>query len=177
MPPSTPRPRPTTSTGPDGTRPAAARPVSPPTVRIPPARPMPPARAPQRPQTPAPAATTPAKAPPPQAPPSAPDPQTAVEDTPIFQLRQPVQVHSALLGETIAFVANDVLAEPLRQQGPVPYMSREIVQLSRIRFHTAPADWPARLRLIHEAKQLFGGTIIEYSPPAVTAKEAQPEQT
>ncbi len=98
---------------------------------------------------------------------------TAVEDTPIFRLRTPVKVHASLLDNaTIYFVANDVLAEPLRQQGCVPYTSREIVQLSHIRFHTPPAEWEARLRLIHEAKQLFNGTLLELTPPAFTSKRS-----
>jgi hypothetical protein len=85
-----------------------------------------------------------------------------LEDTPIFQLRQPVTVHSAILDETISLVANDVLAEPLRQQGHLAYTSREIVHLQAALALFTPDQRAARLRQIHEAKRVFSGILGDY---------------
>lgn len=89
-----------------------------------------------------------------------------MEDTPIHQLRQPLEVHSAVLGESLSLAANEGQADPLREQGRVVYTSSEIVHLQAALALFALDQRIARLRLIHEAKRLFAGTVIAYARDA-----------
>jgi hypothetical protein len=107
------------------------------------------------------------------APPPALAPDEAQQDTPIFTLRQPLKIQSAVLGEVIFLAANAAMAEPLRQAGHIVYTAREIHHLQAVLAAVPPDRIPDRLRLLHESKRATGGTIIETG----TATPAPPPAT
>jgi hypothetical protein len=113
------------------------------------------------------------------APPPALPPDEASQDTPIFKLRQPLKIQSAVLGEVIYLAANDAIAEPLRQAGPIVYTARESHHLQAVLATVPPDQIPERLRLLHEAKRATGGTIIENgtaTPASPTASSPPGDQ-
>ena len=96
----------------------------------------------------------------PSRPEAPPDHLADLLDTPIHKLTAPLPVESSILGDTIFLVADDYQAATVRARGGVPYTSEEIAVLWELYRSIPPETWPARLRLIHEAKRRFGGSIL-----------------
>ena len=88
------------------------------------------------------------------------DPLADLLQTPIRHLTAPLAVASSVLADTIYLVANDAQAASVRATGGVPYRPEEIDVLWALYQVTSPEAWGENLRLIHEAKRRFDGTII-----------------
>lgn len=88
------------------------------------------------------------------------DPLADLLRIPIRKLTAPLPVASSILGCTIHLVANDTQAAAVRVQGGIPYTADEIDVLWALHQTTSPEAWGDNLRLIHEAKRRFAGTVI-----------------
>jgi hypothetical protein len=64
------------------------------------------------------------------------------------------------LDGTIFLVANDDQAALVRATGGVPFAPEEIDVLWALYQVSAPEAWRENLRLVHEAKRRFDGTVI-----------------
>ncbi len=94
-----------------------------------------------------------------------PDPLADLLATPLRDLKAPLPVDSAILGERIYFVANDHQAATVRGQGGVAYTPAEVEILWELHQAVAPEVWGRRLKLIHEAKLRFEGAILRPEEP------------
>lgn len=79
---------------------------------------------------------------------------------PICDLIAPLPLESSVLDETVFFVANAHQAATVRANGGIPYTPEEVDVLWALYQVTNPEAWREHLRLIHEAKRRFSGTII-----------------
>jgi hypothetical protein len=79
---------------------------------------------------------------------------------PICNLTAPLPLESSVLGEMVYFVANDQQAAVVRAKGGIPYTAEEVDVLWALYQVSAPEAWRENLRLVHEAKRRFAGTII-----------------
>ena len=87
------------------------------------------------------------------------DPLADLLAVPIRKLTAPLAVASSVLGETIYLVANDHQASTVRAMGGVPYTPEEIDLLLELHEVVKSEVWAERLKLIHQAKKEFQGTL------------------
>lgn len=87
------------------------------------------------------------------------DPLADLLQKPIRKLTAPLPIVSSVLACTIHLCANDHQAATVRATGGVPYTPEEIDLLWELHQAVGPEVWAQRLRLIHEAKRRFDGTI------------------
>ncbi len=80
-------------------------------------------------------------------------------DRPLASLSDPLEVASAVLGETVFLVADDRQAAAIRAKGGTPYTPPEVAILRDLYAAVRPEVWAERLRLIHEAKKRFQGML------------------
>lgn len=80
-------------------------------------------------------------------------------DRPVTSLSEPLEVASAVLGETVWLCANDHQADAIRAKGGTPYTPPEVAILRDLYAAVRPEVWAERLRLIHEAKKRFDGRL------------------
>jgi hypothetical protein len=79
--------------------------------------------------------------------------------TRLDRLQEPLEVASTVLGETVWLVADDRQAAAIRARGRTPYTPPEVAILRELYAAVRPEVWGERLRLIHEAKKRFQGTL------------------
>ena len=80
-------------------------------------------------------------------------------ERPLSSLDDPLEVASAVLGETVYLVADDRQAEEIRAKGGTPYTPPEVAILRELYAAVRPEVWAERLRLIHEVKKRFQGKL------------------
>ena len=80
--------------------------------------------------------------------------------TRLDHLQEPLEVASAVLGETVWLVADDRQAAAIRTKGGTPYTPPEVAILRDLYAAVRPDVWAERLRLIHEAKKRFEGRLL-----------------
>jgi hypothetical protein len=80
-------------------------------------------------------------------------------ERPLASLSEPLEVASAVLGETVFFVADEQQAEAIRAKGGTPYTSSEVAILRDLYAAVRPEVCAERLRLIHVAKKRFQGKL------------------
>ncbi len=102
------------------------------------------------------------------------DPLADLLSTPLHKLTAPLALDSSVLGETVWLAANDSQAATVRARGGVPYTPDEIGILWELYQAIGAEIWPARLRLIHEAKRHLGGTVTDYTPAPKTPERERP---
>jgi hypothetical protein len=88
------------------------------------------------------------------------DPLADLLQVPVRDLTSPLPVASSVLGDTVFLVANDRQAATVRAKGGIPYTPEEIDILLELHQAVGPEVWGERLKLIHEAKRRFEGTIM-----------------
>ena len=87
------------------------------------------------------------------------DPLTHIMNMRLDALTEPLAVTSSILGEVIGLVANDEQAAAYQAKGGIGYTPSEVAILRDL-CAAVPAElWPERLRLIHQAKRDFQGTL------------------
>jgi hypothetical protein len=74
--------------------------------------------------------------------------------TEFAQTNLALKVYSSVLGETVYFASNDIVAEKLKGDGLVIYATGELEQLIRKKLN------PKALKAIYEAKRVFPGSKI-----------------
>jgi len=86
----------------------------------------------------------------------------ATDQTRLDHLAEPLCVFSAVLGVRVWLVANHFQAWAVRDtHHGVPYLPKEISRLSALRASLTESAWPATLKVIHEAKKLWGSEVEE----------------
>ena len=78
-------------------------------------------------------------------------------ERPLASLGEPLEVASAVLGQTVYLVANDQQAATIRARGGTPYTPPEVAILRDLYAAVRPEVWAERLRLIHRSKKDFQG--------------------
>ncbi len=84
---------------------------------------------------------------------------TALLGLRLSDLREPLEVQSTILGETIWLVANDRQAAAIQAKGGTAYTPEEVAILREMYAAVTPEVWSERLKLIHLAKKHFQGTL------------------
>lgn len=96
----------------------------------------------------------------------------ALLETPLNDLKRPLQVWSDLLQEVIWLVPDDATAQRLLAEGKVAYFPQEVQILLEIQARW-PESWREKVQKIHLAKKTFGGLVTELRRREDTADEHQ----
>jgi hypothetical protein len=93
------------------------------------------------------------------------DPHSAILSLQLSDLKAPLLVDSAILGERVWLVGNDQQAAQVRAKGGIADLPEEVGILKELAATVTPEALAERLRLIHQAKKELGGSLEAYVRP------------